>query len=384
MSYDNVYALQDYKNRVSKYKNKLNQLGGFKCKFKKNDLVVKKSTVDSSTPIFGIVQNVKYLPEGAYNLNPEVCYKVVVKLINNTIEEWYVDLIEIMNELFLPEFALDNILKNLNMTELIMLYNTGNIYARNRIAYIKWDFYNHPIPRYMTLRQFIEIFPNCKGINIEKRNDITDADFVYLRGIHFLNMNYCSQITIAGVIHLRGIHTLDIISCYDIRNGAFVHLRGIHTLDISRSNRVTDTAFVHLSGIHTLDISGCNRVTDTGFVHLSGIHTLNISRCTEITDAAFMHLRGIHTLIMEECMQITGEGFVHLKGIHTLNIQECNQITNVSFVHLRGIHSLYMRFCRQIGPTALVYLYGIDILYMYDCNQYSIKYARRIRLPVLG
>ena len=44
---------------------------------------------------------------------------------------------------------------------------------------------------------------------------ITDAAFVYLRGIHTLNMTGCKQATItdAAFVHLRGIHTLEIYGC---------------------------------------------------------------------------------------------------------------------------------------------------------------------------
>jgi hypothetical protein len=47
----------------------------------------------------------------------------------------------------------------------------------------------------------------CRGV--------TDAAFAHLRGIHTLDMSYCSQDTItpAAFMHLRGIHALDTARC---------------------------------------------------------------------------------------------------------------------------------------------------------------------------
>jgi len=167
-------------------------------------------------------------------------------------------------------------------------------------------------------------FRNAKAANIYKRRDLTDADFVYLKGIHTLNMSGCNQETIT--------------------DAAFVHLKGIHTLNMSGCNQptITDAAFIHLKGIHTLDITVCRNRTDAAFVHLKGIHTLNMVYCNQstITDAAFEHLKGIHTLDMSYCNQatITDAAFAHLEDIHTLDIWGCNlrTITAAGIVHLQG------------------------------------------------
>ena len=120
-------------------------------------------------------------------------------------------------------------------------------------------------------------FPKAKAINISGRGDLTDADFVHLRGLKTVIMDRCTGIT----------------------DAAFEHLEGIHTLDMSQCNQVgiTDAAFEHLEGIHTLDMSYCRNegITNNAFVHLKGIHTLNITRCTQrgITDSGSLcHLEG--------------------------------------------------------------------------------------------
>ena len=115
-------------------------------------------------------------------------------------------------------------------------------------------------------------FPNAVAINISSRRDLTDADFVHLRGLKTVMMAGCTGITDAAFVNLEGIQELDMSWC---------HQAGI-----------TDAAFVHLKGIHTLNMRRCDQITDAAFVHLKGIHTLNMSECKEagITDAAFVHL----------------------------------------------------------------------------------------------
>ena len=49
--------------------------------------------------------------------------------------------------------------------------------------------------------------------------------------------------------------------CNQITDAAFVHLCGIHTLDMSHCNQITDAAFVHLCGIHILTMIGCDQFT---------------------------------------------------------------------------------------------------------------------------
>ena len=196
--------------------------------------------------------------------------------------------------------------------------------------------------------------PNALVANVTWRADISDKDFLYLRGLKALNMSGCSQagITDAAFAYLRGIHTLDMSSCRQtgITDGAFMHLHGIRTLDMSYCNQagITDAAFMHLRGIHTLDMSRCYQesITDAAFAYLRGIHTLDMSGCRQegITDAAFAYLRGIHTLNMSGCWQdgITDTAFVYLRGIHTLDMSGCRQstITAAAMAHLRGISSV--------------------------------------------
>ena len=202
--------------------------------------------------------------------------------------------------------------------------------CRDAVADHTWeDFHEvHPYSRSRIhgsrLAAWRRCFPNARAANISENMTITDADFVYLKGVRKLNMWYCNQLTIT--------------------DAAFVHLKGIHTLNMGccSQSTITDAAFVHLKGIHTLDMAHCyqSTITDAAFVHLEGIHELNMAFCDQptITDAAFAHLKGIHVLDMELCSQptITDATLSHLVGIKDLTLYGCNQFTSEAIANLRA------------------------------------------------
>jgi hypothetical protein len=202
-------------------------------------------------------------------------------------------------------------------------------------------------------------FPCARAVNVAGRRDIVDADFVHIRGdararLHTVNMGWCNSVTDAAFVYLRGIHTLDMSLYWDIggngkiTDAAFVNLRGIHTLDMSCCDQrtITDAAFLHLRGIHTLKMFGCSQdtITDAAFVHLRGIHSLDMRGCCQntITNAAFIHLRGIHTLDMSFCDQdtITGSTFTHLRGIHNFTVDECSATIQAAAAALLALPTL--------------------------------------------
>ena len=101
-----------------------------------------------------------------------------------------------------------------------------------------------------------------------------------LRWIHTLEMSWCNQETItdAAFVHL-------LRDCDQITDAAFVRLRGIHSLYIHDCFQITDAAFVPLvplRGIHVLNMAGSKQVTitDTAFVNLGGIQELNMKAGT--------------------------------------------------------------------------------------------------------
>jgi len=230
------------------------------------------------------------------------------------------------NELYIPpEVIHENIFSTITSVKDALRYSRISQAARDAVRTYPWNFYDDPIPNFMTIRRFFELFPNAIGLNIANRYYEIDDDFIYIPKdedgnckLKYLNMQSCYRITDAAFVDLKGIHTLNMQSCYEITDAAFVHLKGIHTLNMQSCHQITDAVFVHLEGIHTLFLGNCRQITDAAFVHLKGIHTLYIDHCYEITDAAFVHLKGIHTLYIHEIKNLTKNAFINLIGIKKL------------------------------------------------------------------
>ena len=60
-------------------------------------------------------------------------------------------------------------------------------------------------------------FPVARAVNVLYR--VADADFVHIRGdarvrLHTVNIKICTSVTDAAFLYLRGIHTLDMSYCY--------------------------------------------------------------------------------------------------------------------------------------------------------------------------
>ena len=181
-------------------------------------------------------------------------------------------------------------------------------------------------------------FPRARCANVRmegwvdgtvvRRTPVVDADFVHFVGLWELNMRRCMAVTDAAFLYLRGIRVLDMTDC--------------------DQPTITDAGLSHLVGIQKLCVGGCDQatLTDAAFAPLRGIRALNMSACSQLTDAVFAHLKGIHTLLMWDCHQptITDAALAHLKGIQCLVLDGCSiPFTEVGLVHLRGITRLHMR-----------------------------------------
>jgi len=91
----------------------------------------------------------------------------------------------------------------------------------------------------------------------------------------------------------------------DLTDADFVQFKDVHYLDISYCNlgTITDAAFGHLANIHTLDMSGCNQIAD--FAKLS---------------SKLKTLQTLKMLIMRNCYSIPLALFENLESIQTLDI----------------------------------------------------------------
>jgi hypothetical protein len=172
---------------------------------------------------------------------------------------------------------------------------------------------------------------------VRRHTPVVDADFVHFVGLWELNMRRCMAVTDAAFLYLRGIRVLDMTDC--------------------DQPTITDAGLAHLVGIQRLCIRGCHQatLTDAAFAPLRGIRVLNMSFCRQLTDAAFAHLKGIHTLLMWGCSQptITDAALAHLKGIKCLVLDTCSiPFTEVGLVHLRGITRLHMEDADAVSIAA--------------------------------
>ena len=197
-------------------------------------------------------------------------------------------------------------------------------YAQTRSSHIKGS-----------LALWRRCFPRATAANVSGRRDLTDADFVDLRGIRKLNMRFCKLVTDAGLEYLSGIHTLYMSHCALVTDAGLAHLSGIHTLNMGYCKLITDAGLAHLGGIHTLYMYYCTLVTDAGLAHLSGVHTLDMRDCALVTDVGLAHLSGIHTLDISYCPLVSDAGLVHLAGIRDLTAYSCPLFTIAGRAQLR-------------------------------------------------
>ena len=142
----------------------------------------------------------------------------------------------------------------------------------------------------------------CSG---GRHKHIDDSDFVHIRGdaharLYTVNMTWCQRVTDAAFVYLRGIHTLNMsvcreatIICTSARDPNAQHV-------LLQPGDHHGRGLFAPAGIKSLDMHLCNQatITDAAFVHLRGIQELDVRSCSQatITAAAFVHLRGIRIL----------------------------------------------------------------------------------------
>jgi len=330
---------------------------------------------DSPTPLVpGSPQKVCYRLKVRYGSNPGININIYIS--SNSVINMVPSRDRNLFDMVPFEVDCENTWKFKTWQELVEICNRNPKYAED-IRNCQFDFY-HQEP--MTFAIFSRYFPCAIGLNLSDDRALVDADFrEFTAG--FTSPEFINGMRLPIVTRAKGIIRLNIGRCIQITDAAFVYLRGIHTLYMSHCSQVgiTNAAFVNLRGIHTLYMNFCKQITDAAFDNLRGIHTLGMAMCNQITDAAFVNLRGIYRLDIMACYQITNIGFIHLKGIRDLDISTCWQVTDAEFVHLRGIHLLDMSSCVQEGITdkAFDHLEGIRELRMWGCRDHSIASARK-------
>ena len=230
-----------------------------------------------------------------------------------------------------------------------------------------WDSlfgYEHPLLRFFTMKEARElrlVCPELKhNIEVTSWNDPESKigrwqyndPYPTPVGRHLQLWRECFPMAISAVISSGKYYTL--------HDEDFVFLRGIHTLEISDAV-ITDAAFPHLRGIQRLTMHHCSGFTDAAFQHLRGIEYLDITFCTGITDAAFGHLQGIQTLVMRHygSTRFTNAALAPLRGIKKLVMGFGHGlIDHAGYEQLQGIE--HLEIPRHVHP--LIYLFMPHVL----------------------
>ena len=139
-------------------------------------------------------------------------------------------------------------------------------------------------------------FVHLRGIRVLdmcgcNQPSITDAGLANLVGIRKLSIEGCDQATLADAAFapLHSLRVLNMGGCQQLTDAAFAHLKGIHTLFMWNCSQpaITDAALAHLKGIQCLVLYYCRiPFTEAGLVHLRGITRLHMQGANAASTAA--------------------------------------------------------------------------------------------------
>ena len=184
--------------------------------------------------------------------------------------------------------------------------------------------------------------------------ELTDADFVHLRGLKGVSLHRCPNVTDAAFAHLAGIEALDLFDMPHITDAAFKHLQGIKYLSMAFCVQLTDAALEHLSGIQALDVQGLRLLTGATFPSIAGVRTLNLAGCTALRDEALPLLGPALQWLNLARVPVTDAAFVGRKGLRQLCLRGCTAITDAALASvLEGgtLEHLELAYCKQAGLT---------------------------------
>lgn len=269
--------------------------------------------------------------------------------------------------------------------DIVNLYHT-NKEIREIIQNYRWNLSERIDENlFPSVKAWRSMFPNAIQANLEWRFDVSDEDFVYLKGLETLNIGLCNQSYISDKAfkHLKSLRVLNMSDCDQntITDKAFENLENLRELNINwcTQNTITENAFQYLKKLESLKMMWCNKLYEGMFQHLTNLRILHMDHCRFITDKAFVNFGNLHTLSMNGCFQreITDRSFMHLKNIQNLFMQGCFQdtITDKAFQQLQNIKNLNMQGCTQrtITEQAFCNMNSLVFLNLNHCDQYQIK-----------
>ena len=238
-------------------------------------------------------------------------------------------------------------------------------------------------------------FPKAKYANISRRKDLTDANFVHLENLEYLDMGYCNQskFTDAALTHLKNIHTLIIRGCTQITDDAFKPLNKLTTLDISYCTQLSTKAFVHFKNIKKLTMNEWdkNKIYSDGFQNLENIEDLSMAFCQSrerivenegITNAVFNNLPNpdkLKKLDISYCVYLTDDIFTKITNLLELNMMGCDKLTDTAFTHFKNIKILNMKNCSELTIEGINLtrekIPNLVLLNVKGCNPPTLKKA---------
>ena len=301
----------------------------------------------------------------------------------------------------LPNDAQSQVLKFLNLADVTKLSGTSPDNLQVTQNYRNCDLYSVDID----LQIWRKKFPNVPCITITNRDDLTDADFQYLRGIKKMFISACTQITDNAFKYLDSLkiliitnsdftddafqyltelEELCIFNCMNLTDNIFMFLPNLKKISLLGLTNITDNAFQYLTKLDDLTISECNRLTNNAFVHLTNLKRLSFANCENITNVAFHNLTNLEELEIILCEQFSDNAFKHLNNLKKLNIRKCREpgpfpigndnITDAAFLNLTNLEELKINRCSQITANVFDNLKKLKKLHIEDCLYESISF----------
>jgi hypothetical protein len=184
------------------------------------------------------------------------------------------------------------------------------------------------------------------GLDVDKSGHSirpTDADLVYLEGLHHLKILYLGGggITDAGLEHLKKLTELRVLILWGnpISGAGSKHLRGLgklRHLDLNNT-AVTDDQLTYLrdlTGLERIDLANNPQLTGSFLEHVAELPNLKdlVLRGSGITDSALINLKRAKNLqsLMLDHTTVTDAGLPHLRGLTSLRSLDLSQtaVTN--------------------------------------------------------
>lgn len=242
-----------------------------------------------------------------------------------------------------------------------------------------------------SLKYFTSSFPNLKSINVTRRTNLSDIDFLCCHKIEFLDMHLCNirLITDDAFRNLSNLKELNLQGCcsngnrrYHFTNRMFDYLSNLEKLYIDYNHKITDQGLVKLLNIKDLTIIFCNNITGDGLSNLHSLVKLEIYHFDTLYDNDLKKLINLEELCMTFCHNITFASIISLQNLKKITFSTCEQLTCTNFDMLVKLEEVWITHC-SVSNNDFMYLKNIKKLSIFGCNQINgegFKYLQNIEV----